>query len=104
MHLGRGVCQFLHVAATRAAPSDYNFGAEYKGIDYIASAVTEKKRSILTLSYFQALGKKQSVGAQASFGLIKPSRSLQFGTDFAVDPDTTARVYAKVRSYTHAHT
>jgi len=84
--------------ASKQAPQDYNFGAEYAGADYVASAVTEKKRSVLSLSYFQQIAKAHTVGAQASFGLVKPSRSLQFGTDYRVDPDTTVRAFAKVEA------
>jgi len=84
--------------ASKQAPTDYNFGAEYIGADYVAAAVTEKKRTVLNLSYFQTLSRTHSVGAVATFGLVKPSRSLQFGTDYQVDPDTIVRGYAKVES------
>lgn len=85
-------------AASKQAPQDYNFGAEYAGADYIAAAVTEKKRSVLSLSYFQRVSKTHTVGAQATFGLVKPSRALQFGTDYEVDRDTTVRASARVES------
>jgi len=84
--------------ASKAAPSDYNFGAEYKGKGYVASAVTEKKRTALTLSYHQCVGRRQVVGASATFGLVKPTRSLTFGTDYAVDADTEIRSFIKIDS------
>lgn len=84
--------------ASRNAPTDYNFGAELVGPDYVVTAVTEKKRSALTLSYYQALARKQNVGASATIGLVKPSRSLTFGTDYRVDVDTELRSYVKVES------
>lgn len=84
--------------SSQAAPGDWNVGAQYEGADYVASAVTEKKRSVVSLSYFQSVARTQVIGASASFGLIKPSRSLTVGTDYQVDPDTTIRAYAKVEA------
>ena len=75
-----------------------NFGAQLDGSDYVATASTEKKRSVLNLSYFQSVGKGYTVGATATFGLVKPSRTLTFGADYLVDVDTTVRAFAKVDS------
>lgn len=84
--------------ASKSAPTDYNFGAQIVGTDYVATGVTEKKRTALTLSYFQRVGRNQTVGASATFGLVKPTRTLTFGSDFRVDVDTAARGYVKVDS------
>lgn len=84
--------------ASKSAPTDYNFGAQYVGADFVATGVTEKKRTALTLSYYQRVGRNQTVGASATFGLAKPTRTLTFGSDFRVDVDTSARAYVKVDS------
>lgn len=84
--------------ASRAAPTDFNFGAQIVGADFTATAVTEKKRTALTLSYYHVVSGSQTVGAQATFGLEKPTRSLTFGTDVKVDATTKARTYIKVDS------
>lgn len=84
--------------ASKAAPTDYNFGAQINGADFVATGVTEKKRTALTLSYYQKVSRDQTVGASATFGLAKPVRTLTFGTDFRVDVDTAARGYVKVDS------
>lgn len=84
--------------ASKSAPQDWNVGAQYEGADYVASAVTEKKRSLVNLSYFQSVGRGQTIGASALFGLVKPTRALTIGTDYTVDPDTTVRAYAKVEA------
>lgn len=83
--------------ASKVAPTDFNFGAEYRGLDYVVSGRTEKKRTALTLSYSQKL-RGQVLAAQATFGLVKPTRSLTFGTDYVVDIDTAVRSYVKVES------
>jgi len=84
--------------ASKAAPTDYNFGAQIRGDDYIATGVTEKKRTALTLSYYQKVNRLQTVGASATFGIAKPTRSLTFGTDYRIDIDTGARGYVKIDS------
>lgn len=83
---------------TQKAPDDFNFGAQYDGTDYVVSLVSENKRSALNLSYFQQLGRRQTVGAVFTQSLTKPARTLTFGTDYQVDPDTTLRAFAKVDS------
>jgi hypothetical protein len=88
--------------ASRAAPTDYNFGAQYNGADYIASAFTENARKTLNFSYFQRLSSEtrrpHNFGATLAFGLAKPSRTLTVGTDYWVDADTTVRAQAKIDS------
>lgn len=84
--------------ASKQAPTDYNFGAQYKGVGYVATAVTEKKRTALTLSYSQYVSRAKQIGVSATFGLVKPTRTLTFGSDFAVDIDTQARAYVKIDS------
>jgi hypothetical protein len=84
--------------ASKQAPTDYNFGAQYKGNQYVATAVTEKKRTALTLSYSQNVSRTQAIGVSATFGLVKPTRTLTFGSDFAIDIDTKARAYVKIDS------
>jgi len=88
--------------ADKGAPNDYNFGAQYNGSDYIASAFTENKRSVLNVSYYQRLGDKvrfHNFGATLAFGLAaKPTRSLTVGTDYWIDADTSIRAQAKIDS------
>jgi hypothetical protein len=84
--------------ASKAAPTDYNFGAQIVGNGFVATGLTEKKRTALTLSYFQRVDRNQVVGASATFGIAKPTRSLTFGTDYKVDIDTLARAYVKIDS------
>jgi len=88
--------------ASKSAPNDYNFGAQYNACDYIVSAFTEKKRSILNFSYFHRLSSVRSrphnFGAVLAVGLNKPSRTLTVGTDYWVDADTTIRAQAKIDS------
>jgi hypothetical protein len=87
--------------ADRSAPNDYNFGAQYNGVDYVASAVTENKRSVLNLSYFQRLASKPRVhnfGATFALGLAKPTRTFTVGSDYRIDADTSVRAHAKIDS------
>jgi len=89
--------------ASKQPPSDYNFGAQVSSCDYTAALYTEKKHSVLNISYFQKLGIKyrpHNCGAILSVGLRgnQPVRSLTFGTDYWVDADTTFRASAKVAS------
>jgi len=87
--------------ASKEPPTDINIGAQVTGCDYTAAAYTEKKRSVVNVSYFQNLGIKyrpHNFGAILSLGLKKPVRSLTFGTDYWVDADTTVRASAKVSS------
>jgi len=86
--------------ASKSAPNDYNLGVQYNGCDFIASAFTENKRSVLNVSYFQrfASGPQQNFGAVLAIGLTKPSRTLTVGTDYKVDADTSVRAQAKIDS------
>ena len=84
--------------ASKAAPTQYDFGAQYTGAGFVATALTEKKRTALTLSFHQTVSKDQKIGASATFGIAKPTRSLTFGSDFRVDIDTAARAYVKIDS------
>jgi len=44
------------------------------------------------------VNKNTNVGLIASFGLVKPVRTLQFGSSHVVDLDTTFRNYVKIDS------
>jgi len=84
--------------ASKSAPNDYNFGVQYCGCDYVASAYTENKRSVLNVSIYQRLANKLNFGALLAIGLTKQSRTLTVGTDHRVDADTSIRGQVKIDS------
>jgi hypothetical protein len=83
---------------------DINFGAQLDGPDYVVAGVTDRNHSQVTLSYYQAVGKGHVVGASLTSNLTTDKRALTFGTDYALDVDTTVRAYAKVDSGSSAAT
>jgi len=83
---------------TKKVPEDFNYGVQYDGVDYSMSLATDKKHTVVNASYFQNVSTRQTVGAQFTQALNKAQRTLTFGSEYRVDPDTTIRGYAKVDS------
>jgi hypothetical protein len=93
------------VDATAASPlKEYNFGAQYVRPDYTVTALTEKSRQNLTVSYHHSVSRDHLVGASVTLGLVKPVRTLTFGNEYKIDTNTNAKTYLKVDSSKDAAT
>jgi hypothetical protein len=73
---------------------DYNIGAEYASKDLTAAAVTSSKGDDITVSFFQNISGRTSIGASM---LVKPesgSNTYTLGTDHQLDSNTGIRAKA----------
>jgi voltage-dependent anion channel protein 2 len=80
--------------ANLAAPTDYNFGAEYSQKDLTATLVTSNKLEDITASYFQKVSGDVQLGASITVKPETGTRLFTFGTNYVLDKATTIKAKA----------